>query len=683
MRFIQLIYKKIVKNKEIFYIGLIVGFFTILKLIIFGNNLAFFDEGVYIGIAKFFASGGRVGYFEAIRPLALPLLIMPLLWLKINALISGRIIGMLLSVGSIIGIYLSTKKIFGKNPGVWAAFLFSTSCLFLTFAGYALTDIPAYVLGLYGIVLVLRKKYFLGGVVIGLGFLFKFPLGLLIVIASFFALVEEKSGRQACFPPAGFFIASLPYFLFNLFFYEGKLTTRLFGPLLNASRIISNKTTLYASSSAAKYLLFLIKKEPITLAFGLIGFAWLIKNNKPKSTENKAVAIISLSIFAFFSYFSFFVPRLDVRYMLSVMPFLAVLGGVGSGWLCKKSKFMAVLLSLLIIVSGVLTTINLTKGSYLHEKEIAGIIKKQTKGIMTNDALPLIYTTTAVNFKPGPNMMNTLLLYKKSDYQTLIFNPNSYLRLCNTNRCKLKYYEQINYMLNNNKVISCGYLHGQPFIIINKQKPEKNISTNKCLKKINYPLVNYSNLKVHFRIDIGFSKRGEIINYTNTIKILNLLKKNNFRTVLILNPSNKSLSKRSVNFINNTWAEIGILYSKPLATTNFIKRLKNKTKRNISYIMPDDDEWSKKPFYKLPHAKCIKGAWDLTPVSMECEVIDLYVTKNWTSGEFYNSTYLIKEFDKISKIDNNIWIDLPGYQLNNKNFEKAALLVNHISKCIK
>ena len=66
---------KLKEKKVVFIILAICFLYIFLKSMVYLKGIVFFDEGVYVGIAKYFVSAGKIGYFESIRPLALPLLL--------------------------------------------------------------------------------------------------------------------------------------------------------------------------------------------------------------------------------------------------------------------------------------------------------------------------------------------------------------------------------------------------------------------------------------------------------------------------------------------------------------------------------------------------------------------------------------------------------------------------------
>ncbi len=111
-------------------------FYLIFKLVFYLQGKVFFDEGIYVGLAKYFVSFGQAGYFETLRPLALPFLLIPFQKLPVNSLFTGRLLSLVLVFFCYLITYQITKKWFGEKAALWSAFLFSTSYTFLSFTGY-------------------------------------------------------------------------------------------------------------------------------------------------------------------------------------------------------------------------------------------------------------------------------------------------------------------------------------------------------------------------------------------------------------------------------------------------------------------------------------------------------------------------------------------------------------------
>ena len=55
----------------------ILTFFVVVKSFILFRSPVYFDEGIYLAMSEWFLSGGSAGFFEFLRPLALPVFLIP------------------------------------------------------------------------------------------------------------------------------------------------------------------------------------------------------------------------------------------------------------------------------------------------------------------------------------------------------------------------------------------------------------------------------------------------------------------------------------------------------------------------------------------------------------------------------------------------------------------------------
>ena len=97
-------------------------FYVVLSVVIFGILFAQFflvkvnlgralwwDEAIYILMAKSIVSGGEIGFFEAFRPLVWPILLSPFQWISNQrALVVS--LSVLLNLTNLLLVYLIFKK---------------------------------------------------------------------------------------------------------------------------------------------------------------------------------------------------------------------------------------------------------------------------------------------------------------------------------------------------------------------------------------------------------------------------------------------------------------------------------------------------------------------------------------------------------------------------------------------
>ncbi|MFH1682499.1 MAG: glycosyltransferase family 39 protein [Candidatus Woesearchaeota archaeon] len=634
------LFKMIKPKRNIAILISICLFYLLLKAIIFLKGKVYFDEGVYLGIAKYFASAGQAGYFESLRPLALSFILTPFQWLPLNQVIVGRIISLVLIVLCILLVYHITKKHFGEKAGLWSILLFASSYSIVLLSGYILTDIPAYVLALWSASLILERKYLWGGLALGAGFLFKFPVIIILPILVLFILFKEK--KKCILPSAlfsgGVFLSILPYFMFNLFYYSGHIFSRLFGPLTEASSHIGNvwvigETTLF------DYLKLLAKTEIILLLALCLFFYYSYK-------KNLWLAVLLLACAStFLIYFSVQVPRFDERYLLSALPFLAVLGGAGLCRLAKKqprSKYF--LIGLALLPGLVAVGISLAKEPINTDQEIqALLIDYQGNVLLSNSGFVLPYASSKVELTVIPYFARAYQTYwLDENIQMFSFDPDEYPN----------FEQQFNYVLENNNISGCGYLHGFKMVILTKE--EGKIGREECLNRIGYNLTTFPEQKFFVKVDFPSEEKKNEDNIQLTNKLLEYLIKNKIHTYLEIDENLSELDPRFLEMLEEKEIELAFNPQIVYSVSSFKERISNQT--GIEPI-------------------CIADYWQQDP----CRKINLYLVKDWSNQEIYSLDELKLQLEALSKADPEIGIDIPGYILTEEKFLIIKEFIDHLA----
>lgn len=787
------IIEKIKKNKKekeekkfetSFILGLIFLFHAFVKTLIYFTGRVFFDEGVYIGIAKYFASFGNAGYFESIRPLLLPLIITPLQFIKVNSLISGRILSLFLDFLCIYIIYRISKSYFNKKSALWSAFLFSISSMILYYGGYILNDVITFTLVTLCCHLIFKKKYFLSGIILGISFLFKFPVliaGIPILIIMITRTIKNKSIlKNLIFPGilfgTGIILISSTYFIFNIAFYDGPIIERITIPLLDASQILQNDTWLYDSPNVGKYILFLIFGEfPIFFSFIMALKYQLIKilqinkfniNNKIKNKIDKKIIknsynnsnkinkeikkekkidkknninkeniflkilniklneINSMTIFFslcalfFLLYFALSIARFDSRYMISVIPFLSIIGGK---WISKNKIKTIIKIIFVIIIS--LSSLYISSYSGFFETNIH--IPKTNLTTISNSGFATINAFGPVIIMPGPNlyyMYNSW--YKNNLADILIISIDDYPCIPSDTYCNNDRTLKINKIIATHEKIFCGILYGENMIVLQKnkinindilyesinktqekKKEEFNISKIiECKNNLDLNLFfskpiakdNTTRNDVFIRIsDFEIDKNGNINNLEELKKIIEEIKLNNTSgntTVgIIFQINENNLNEKTSDFISKLNENIffGIIDKNENNNTlknktieNFIEKFNKKTTKNITIIMPESDDFinneQKKFSDKIKYSTI--GSWDNSFQNIPAKKIELYTIKEWNNFTIHDIEYLKNEFNIISKIDYEVGIDIPSNALYEEQMDTIIEFIQYINE---
>jgi hypothetical protein len=642
------------------WIIIVIAFYVILKILIYTSGKVFFDEGVYAGMARFFATGGRAGYFEYIRPLLLPFLLSPLQYLQIDPLITGRILGLMLTIGAILIIYAISRTHFGKDAAKYSMLLFAASSSVIFFGGTILTDVLVFAIALAAASFAWREKWFIAGCILGVAFLLKFPVIILGVPIFFLLIIRHRMKfiKPAIYFCLGIIIFAAPYLIFNAVYYAGPIIERITRPLIDASLILQNETWIYEKASLWKYGLFLILLElPIVVSFIL---GWV----KSRQKEKMLFLFFTLCATAFMLYFSCYVARLDYRYMLSVIPFLAVLGGKGIERSVNKSwKAIIPIAAIALIFVIIMLSLGIAKTT-AH-------ISTSNDIVFTNAGQVLLKTNGKTLLYPGPNMGYLYQQwYINSSAEWLILDLEGYPCQKQDEHCKNNMHLQISRLLTANNLAECGQLYGEDVIILAKH-PESTIGREDCIRKIRGGPYSFIDSHVYLRLHAAvITKEGRLQNIEQTQKIVFELTKQNISGVYVLVASNISLDNTSQEFIKSLPRniELGVLPSDNVETEKFIAEIYQSTGKNISVIASQSDDWIGKHQVFPPGIQyCVGGSWDQTIMSIPCHKIDLYTMHDWNDLSLEEPKYLYSSYDALSKTDYEVGIDIPVAALQNEN----------------
>jgi len=649
----------------------VILFYTLIKIAMYITGKVFFDEGVYVGIAKYFSSGGTNGFFEYIRPLLLPLLLTPLQYLPIDPLITGRTLCFLITIGTIFIVYHISRIHFDELSAKWSILLFAASSSVIFFGSTILTDVLVFTLVLASASLAWRNKWFFSGSVLSIAFLLKFPVLLLclpIIVLLIFRYKTKLLIPSICFG-SGLIIFITPYLIFNLLHYSGDIFGRIFTPLIDASKILQNETWIYEKASLWKYSLFLLIIE-LPLVFSFI-LSWI----KIKQKEKNIFLFFTLCAISFMLYFSWYVVRLDYRYMLSIIPFLAILGGVGLSRFVKnywKATALIIIIPIIIVsfflIFGIArTTVDISTSDDL---------------VFTNAGQALLKLDGKAELYPGPNMGH---LYKQwyinSSAEWLIIDLEGYPCQASDNYCKEDLRIEVSRLLTANKITSCGKLYGEDVIILAKH-PYNTITREECIKKIRGGPYSYMDTQSFVRLHAAvITLEGQLQNLEELKKVVTELSKQNISSVLVIVATNNSLDEASGNFISNLPSnfELGVLPKDDVDTQKFISDFTDATNKKITVIASQSDDWiGQNQNFSMSIKSCVRGSWDQTIMKIPCKKIDLYILKDWNKLSLYETDELYASFNALSNIDYEVGVDIPVAALNYNNTQEIIKLIKYM-----
>lgn len=383
----------------------ILTFSVVVRLVrLFLLQELWWDTHIYIGMAKFIASSGQTGIYESFRPPLHPLLLSLFEYLKFPLLTTGKVLDLILSIIVIAQLYYLTKKLFNKKTAVLASLIFSLTPIFTHHTGFVLTEPLALVLTLLALQILLKENpsHFAAGLTAALAFLTKFPQGILLPVFIIF-IIHKTYKKQptftttfqtAIFPLVkfitGFLIPTLPYLYFNYIQYQNP-----FFPFIEGSKIITTSTFAYAQGHFFYFTTFL-SENPLFI-FSFVYLLYFIKN---KLYRQPLHLLLTLLFILTISYFSFVVPRKELRYLTTLLPILAILASVAIFKLYEyfqRTKYLRPK-SFLVLIA-IFLTINISAAVPLDQDFNPGPIfltltqKNNLTGlILSSDPSPITYT---------------------------------------------------------------------------------------------------------------------------------------------------------------------------------------------------------------------------------------------------------------------------------------------------
>jgi hypothetical protein len=352
---------KAVWQEHRIFIILLSAFFLIRILSLFRYHILIWDEAVYYGMGKYIFSGGHIGLWEDLRPLMLPLLL-GISWKMGISLRMTEIIPILFSTGTVLLTYLIAKTVWNKQSAILASLFLMITPLFFLYSSYYLTEIPACFFALLAIYLYIRHRPFISGFIIGIAFLTKFPVVLILVSVLFSIVVmywrskrtqaERKNLiHDGFYLILGFAIVFLCFFVFNLVYYHDSAESGFFStgmhtllkarmheknPFLTEVRPITFFDWIYYYTF---YVLRLFLQNP-SLVCAILSLAYIAKKEMSVNTEKRrklamtstqllATTLIICSFLVFLLYFSI-IENKQIRFGLLILPYLCMLAGYGA-----------------------------------------------------------------------------------------------------------------------------------------------------------------------------------------------------------------------------------------------------------------------------------------------------------------------------------------------------------------
>ena len=318
----------------------------------FKAPVIWWDEAIYVGMAKNLFSNGILGYWENFRPPVLPITLGVGWFVGIPVLLWANIIQLTVSLGAIFMVYVLGEKIY-KHSGIVAAAILMAMPVFLDFGDKILTSIPATLFALIAIWMVYKKKWYLAGLFLSLALLTRYVMGMVTLAVGISVIISwllsknklseeniNKYIKKVGYLILGFATTVLPYLIINQFMFKDALY-----PFKEGSRVFSQYNNWLYDLGIMHYInqLFIQNYLLIFFIVGLLVFVLLKKWNEPAWNS------LLLSA-AFLAIYFFSMIHKESRFMIPVWIMLSVFAGFGIIWIINLAKKYSKLLSRVAVV---------------------------------------------------------------------------------------------------------------------------------------------------------------------------------------------------------------------------------------------------------------------------------------------------------------------------------------------
>ena len=264
--------------------------------------------------------------------------------------------------------YLLGKELYGQKQGLYSALIIATVPVVIAFSVLFYVDVPAICLSILCLLLIVKRKFLWSGIILGLMYLTK--RNTCFFIPAFFFLIlyqTETNFREKFKNLLYFFVPACLFVLPDFLWRENNLkaTVAVLGDGRKVSmpsvgtfegikyRFISPHWTIrtneYLNSSLFNPV-DIVKYFGFGLLIALVIYVLLKKYEK----KDLILWVPVICYFLFFCYM--FHPASDIRYLLPIMPLLAILSSkvIVKYWNIKWLKILLIFLCLLQFTSAVL-----------------------------------------------------------------------------------------------------------------------------------------------------------------------------------------------------------------------------------------------------------------------------------------------------------------------------------------
>lgn len=316
------------------------------------------DSSVYIGIGKYIFSLGKIGLWEASRPLTWPI-ILGFFWkIGLDPVLAGKVMVTVFSLLSSILVYIITLKNFNKKIAIFATLFFSFFPTFFNFNNILFSEIPSTFFFLIGLYFFFKKKHFFSGLFLSISFMTRFFQIFPIILISIFYLLlfyrKKISFRELLRFLIALAIPIISFIILNLYLYKNP-----FYPFILQAYMTENTGWIFHHSFNF-YFIGLIK-ENFFVIFAILGIVFMLK----KRNFNKMV-ILTLFLLPFILYVV--EAHKEMRLLIPLLPFLCIITSAGLIYFIELFKKYKNMILYLVVILWLLQTIPILKFNRYDDK---------------------------------------------------------------------------------------------------------------------------------------------------------------------------------------------------------------------------------------------------------------------------------------------------------------------------
>ena len=236
----------------------------------------------------------------------------------------------------VLGTFQTARKLYGTDHGLLSALIVATAPMIVSFSILFYIDMPAAALSIWTFYLLLERRYFLTGIVMGIAYLIKKSTGFFVPVIFCYVVADSwpqfskifKKGVQT-FLPAGALVLIDEIWRRGNLVHGPSLAAWLLGRLASLGSGQKNFIPLIDFTNSS-----ILNPLDAVKYFGVSVLAGICLYFLFRCWEKKD---IRLWVFTGFFFFVAFLLRLfpDIRYLMPVVPFLVILAGKGLMQVCS------------------------------------------------------------------------------------------------------------------------------------------------------------------------------------------------------------------------------------------------------------------------------------------------------------------------------------------------------------